>query len=99
MRLILAFDNNETHLFGSDNIDYENIKSLVDSEFKQKQQDLDDDLERYLEEKAKYENELFKINALGDMDILDIDETDEENPHNRPGVKFGDEEEDGEGYE
>ena len=54
---------------------------------------------RYLEEKAKYENELFKINALGDMDILDIDKTEEENPHNRPGVKFGDEEEDGEGYE
>ena len=33
------------------------------------------------------------------MDILDIDKTEEENPHNRPGVKFGDEEEDGEGYE
>ena len=99
VRLILAFDNNETRLFGSDNIDFENIISLVDSEFKQKQQDLDDDLERYLEEKAKYENELFKINALGDMDILDIDKTEEENPHNRPGVKFGDEEEDGEGYE
>ena len=99
VRLILAFDNKEPRLFGSDNIDYENIKSLVDSEFKQKQQDLDDDLERYLEEKAKYENELFKINALGDMDILDIDKTEEENPHNRPGVKFGDEEEDGEGYE
>ena len=59
LRLILAFDNNETLLFGSDNIDYDSIKAMVDNEFQKKQQELDEELEKYIKEKEELEKILF----------------------------------------
>ena len=93
LRLILAFDNNETLLFGSDNIDYDSIKAMVDNEFQKKQQELDEELEKYIKEKEELEKKSYEMDILGEMDILEDEYSSEDALLHRPGVRFEDDEE------
>ena len=93
LRLILAFDNNETLLFGSDNIDYDSIKAMVDNEFQKKQQELDEELEKYIKEKEELEKKSYEMDILGEMDILEDESSSEDALLHRPGVRFEDDEE------
>lgn len=93
LRLILAFDNNETLLFGSDNIDYDSIKAMVDNEFQKKQQELDEELEKYIKEKEELEKKSYEMDILGEMDIIEDEYSSEDALLHRPGVRFEDDEE------
>lgn len=86
-RLILAFDNNATTLFGTEDIDYDQIKLQVEKEIEQKERDLDAELLAYMKEKEEQENP-FRFDF--GMDIDDIKETDKEKgPIGNSGVRFG----------
>lgn len=87
-RLIFAFDNEKTILYGSDEIDYQKICDELDAHFNTKQKEIDQELDRLEQKQKDYETKLLNLDFGLDLDNLDIDSNTEEHPIGYHNVRF-----------